>query len=87
MAWWEILLISYGSFVAFVSFIECVYISWEEEDWPLLYTPKDFYEDCGMNWFGSIMCWLGEFILNPVAWICLLFATIISWLFYVGRKY
>lgn len=85
MYWWEILLICYASFIGVVNFIEYVYLM-NEDTWPLLYTPKDFYEDWEMNWFGSTVCWLGEFLLNPIAWLVLLSSKLIGWLFYVGRK-
>ena len=86
MTWWQILLLIYGAIVAFVNLVEFGWVSYNDGRWPLLETPKNFYEDYGMNWFGSIVSWFGEFLLNPIVWVVLLLSRAITWLFYAGRK-
>lgn len=48
----------------------------------LLHTPKRLYEKTKMNYFGCVLIWFLEFLINPLSWI---FAAI-WWLFHVGRK-
>lgn len=62
----------------------------------LIWTPKIFYEDMKMNWFGSWFCFILSIIINPCGTfvklllciiVCLCYVIeFIKWLFTVGRK-
>ena len=62
----------------------------------LIWTPRIFYDDMKMNWFGSWFCFILSIIANPCGTILKLsvgitvllcyVAEFIKWLFTVGRK-
>ena len=62
----------------------------------LIFTPTDFYGDTAMNWFGSWICFILLFIINPIGLIIklLLYLVICLWylvefikiLFTIGKK-
>lgn len=84
MAWWEGLLICY---IIIISITHIVFLcKLTADEFILSKTPADFYEDTNMNWFGCVVCWIGEFILLPGIWAAVLVAMFIEWLFTVGRK-
>jgi hypothetical protein len=64
--------------------------SWGENE---IATPKVFYSNTNMNWFGCWFCYIIIRIVSPFITVCLLIFYIIfkiccfiHWLFIAGRK-
>lgn len=84
MVWWEGLLVCYiiTIIITHIAFL----FRLMDDEFILSRTPAELYEDTNMNWFGCIVCWIGEFVLMPGIWITVLVAMFFEWLFTVGRK-
>lgn len=85
MAWWQILLLIYCVTVFLITMVT-IYL-WGFNKFILLETPKELHDKTSMNWFGCILVWFFEFLLNPVIWIVVLVLGFFCWLLTVGRKY
>jgi len=65
---------------------------WEMmQDGPV--TPKWFYKEMKLNWFGSVICFLLLCIASPIFGVCKIIGAVydiiyhtIKWTFTVGRK-
>lgn len=87
MADWQIVIITFG-IVGYVLFgVLCAAVDIANRE---VYSPKDFYDNEGYNWFGSwfvfILKSITAFPFYIIGTLGLVIYRFIKWLFTVGRK-